>query len=342
MRPELSAISLSALLSLALPFGVSVLILLALLKSGVARNLAMDLPNQRSLHTVAIPRVGGVAIIFATLIAWSLLPERPALLILLTAALAGISFVDDRRGLPVVVRLLAHGAAALLLVLFGLNGSDADVWRVAGLTAYVVFMTNAYNFMDGADGLAGGMALCGFSAYACAALIAAAEPMAGMSFAVAAAAGGFLVFNFPPAKVFMGDAGSIPLGFLAAGLGLLGWRQGLWPLWFPLLVFSPFLADAGVTLLRRIWRGEQFWQAHREHYYQRLIRMGWGHRRTAVAEYLVMAGVAVSAVAALGLGTQAQVLVVVAWLAMIAGIMLAIDRRWQGFLRAAKGAAEHA
>ena len=333
------AINWSTLLSLSLPFGLAVLILLALLKSGAARNLAMDQPNQRSLHAVAVPRVGGVAVIMAILGSWSLLPELPALLMLLTAALAGISLVDDRQGLPVTLRLTAHGLAAWVMVWFEFGGIDAGVWKVTGLVVYVMWLANAYNFMDGADGLAGGMALFGFSAYGCAAFAAAAEPMAAMSFAVAAAAGGFLIFNFPPAKVFMGDAGSIPLGFLAAGLGLLGWRQGLWPAWFPALVFSPFLADASVTLLRRIWRGERFWQAHREHYYQRLIRMGWGHRRTAVAEYFLMTGVAVSAVAGLRLEMQAQMLILAAWAAMITGIMLSVDLRWRRYLRTREGGA---
>lgn len=331
------AINPPMLLALSISFGLSFLILLGLLRSGAARYLAMDRPNHRSLHAVAVPRIGGIAIIIATLSAWSLLPELPSLLIPLTASLAGISFIDDRKGLPVAARLAAHGLAALIMVIFELGETDAGVWVMASLVLYVVWMANAYNFMDGADGLAGGMTLFGFSAYGCAAFAAAAEPMASMSFAVAAAAGGFLLFNFPPAKVFMGDAGSIPLGFLAASLGLLGLQQGLWPAWFPLLVFSPFLADASVTLLRRILRGERFWQAHREHYYQRLIRMGWGHRRTAWAEYLTMAGAAVSAVAGLNLGTQAQMIILAAWMTAIAGMMLGIDRRWRRFLLATDG-----
>lgn len=325
-------------LSLALPFGLAALILLALLQSGAARHLAMDMPNRRSLHAVAVPRIGGIAIMSAALSAWSLLPGFPSLLLLLTAALAGVSFVDDRMGLPVAVRLAAHGSAALLMVWYGLGGMHANAWIVASLALYVVWMTNAYNFMDGSDGLAGGMAVFGFSAYGCAAFAAAALPMASMSFAVAAAAAGFLLFNFPPAKVFMGDVGSIPLGFLAASLGLLGWRQGLWPAWFPVLVFSPFLADASVTLLRRILRGQRFWQAHREHYYQRLIRMGWGHRRTALTEYLAMAGVAGSAVLGLHFGMRTQMFILAAWATIIAGMMLGIDLQWRRFMRGADGA----
>ena len=104
----------------------------------------------------------------------------------------------------------------------------------------------------------------------------------------------------------MGDAGSIPLGFLSAALGILGWRAGHWPLWFPLLVFSPFVVDASLTLARRVLRGERFWQAHRSHYYQRLVQLGWGHRNTALAEYALMAACGGLALWALGQTPAAQ------------------------------------
>ena len=318
-----------------LAFCLSFSILAVALKSGITRYLAMDRPNQRSLHTLPVPRIGGIAIICATLIAWSFMGgESRRGLMAVTAILAVTSYIDDWKGLPVLLRLAVHGMAAAGSVMFGLVDSVQDIWIATGLVLYTVWMTNANNFMDGADGLAGGMALFGFSAYGLAACAAEAEAMAAISFSVAAAAGGFLLFNFPPAKVFMGDAGSIPLGFLAAVLGIMGWRQDLWPLWFPALVFSPFLVDASVTLVRRIWRGERFWQAHREHYYQRLIRMGWGHRRTALSEYLLMLSVAVSAVLGLRLEPQLQWLILAVWLMAFVCLMLAIDRRWQGFLRA--------
>lgn len=317
---------------LVIAFGLSFLLLVIFLKSGSARYLAMDEPNQRSLHSIPVPRVGGIAIVIAVLVAWSQLPEVSHLLIVLTAALAGISYIDDRNGLSVTLRLVLHVAAAWLIVDSGLDANSA--WLTAALIACIVWMTNAYNFMDGADGLAGGMAIFGFIAYGVAAAAAHLELLAAMSFILAAAAAGFLVFNFPPAKVFMGDAGSISMGFLAAVLGLSGWESGAWPAWFPLLVFSPFLVDASVTLLRRVLRRERFWEAHRDHYYQRLIRMGWSHRRTALAEYLVMAGVAGSAVAALGFGAQGQALILAGWTLAFAAMMLAIDIRWRRFAHA--------
>ncbi|TRZ56394.1 MAG: glycosyltransferase family 4 protein [Rhodocyclaceae bacterium] len=314
---------------LLLAFGLSLVLLAIFLNSGSARYLAMDEPNQRSLHSIAVPRVGGIAIVIAALGAWSQLPEMSQLLMVLTAALAGISYIDDRKGLSVAVRLAAHVAAAGLMVISGLAGDSA--WLTAALIACVVWTTNAYNFMDGADGLAGGMAIFGFSAYAVASTVAHVELLAAMSFILVAATAGFLVFNFPPAKVFMGDAGSISLGFLAAVLGLTGWTLGAWPPWFPVLVFAPFLVDASLTLLRRILRGERFWEAHRDHYYQRLIRMGWSHRRTALAEYAVMAGVAASAVAGLRLDSGGQTWLLAGWAMAFAGMMLAIDIHWRRF-----------
>jgi len=324
--------SASLLLSPSLAFGLSWVVLAAILRPGIARHLAMDQPNQRSLHCQPVPRSGGIAIVLATLGAWSLSQRPDPLLMLLAVALAGISYADDWKGLPVGVRLAAHGLAATVLVWSELAGHNPDYWLATALVVYIVWMTNAYNFMDGADGLAGGMALFGFSAYGLAACSMPAESLAVICFTVAAAAAGFLPFNFPPAKIFMGDVGAIPLGFLAAVLGLMGWQQAAWPLWFPLLVFSPFLADASMTLLRRMVRGEHFWQAHKEHYYQRLIRMGWGHRRTALAEYLLMAAVTASALVGLHGAAQVQIALLLTWVLIFAGLMLAIDRSWRRFL----------
>jgi UDP-N-acetylmuramyl pentapeptide phosphotransferase/UDP-N-acetylglucosamine-1-phosphate transferase len=202
--------------------------------------------------------------------------------------LVGISFLDDIIGLPIIGRLLVHfvaagGAAAGLLL-----NRTAVVLVILAVVA-IVWMTNLYNFMDGMDGLAGGMALFGFGFYALAGVLSGHLPFAVTNAAIAAAAGAFLLFNFHPARIFMGDAGSTLFGFLAACLGLVGWQLGIWTLWFPGLVFSPFIVDATVTLVRRLLRGERFWRPHREHYYQRLVLSGWGQRRTVLAEYGVMA-----------------------------------------------------
>lgn len=295
----------------------------------VSHRLPLDVANARSLHQGSIPRVGGVAMWAGSLPAAAGLALSHhdvgivPLIMGVAAALALMSFVDDKRGLATLPRLLGHLAAAAAVAWLVPMNLAASVLVVLPLA----WMTNLYNFMDGADGLAGGMALFGFAAYGIAA--AAAMPvLAAACFVIAAAAAGFLIFNFPPARVFLGDAGSIPLGFLAGAFGLLGWSGGVWPLWFPVLVFSPFIVDATLTLLRRALRRERVWQAHREHYYQRLVRMGWGHRRTVLAEYGLMLAAGASALMLLPLATQFQYPGLLAWAAVYAGLALAADRAW--------------
>jgi UDP-N-acetylmuramyl pentapeptide phosphotransferase/UDP-N-acetylglucosamine-1-phosphate transferase len=292
------------------------------------RSLPLDKPNDRSLHAIPLPRAGGIAVVAGVLVAAAVL-KSDLVMILPAALLAMASFVDDFRALPVAGRLALHLIAAGSFL--WLSGAFSAVALVA-LVLAMGWLINLYNFMDGADGLAGGMATIGFATFAIAAGMQGAQPLALLSWSIAAAAAGFLVFNLPPAKIFMGDVGSIPLGFLAGAIGVAGWQQMLWPLWFPLLIFSPFVMDATVTLVRRALRGEPVWQAHRQHYYQRLILSGWSHRRTALSEYaaMVLAG-GVSLVYIL-----ASDVVGMAALSALAALMLAamwsVDRRWRRFV----------
>jgi UDP-GlcNAc:undecaprenyl-phosphate GlcNAc-1-phosphate transferase len=243
--------------------------------------------------------------------------------------LFAVSLLDDMRSLPVKQRLLAHLIAAAILV--GGSGIFAQQGVVIAVVVllFTVWMTNLYNFMDGSDGLAGGMALFGFGMYGFAALLAHNTPLALLNFSIAAAAASFLYYNFHPAKIFMGDSGSIPLGFLAAAMGLWGWQQGSWAAWFPLLAFSPFIVDASVTLLRRALRGAKVYEAHRDHYYQRLVQLGWGHRNVALAEYGLMLAVGISALRVLNNPFPWQMLL--AWGAIYACLMLLLDMRWKNF-----------
>ena len=239
-------------------------------------NRILDHPNERSLHQRPVPRTGGIGVavgIAASVPFVSQVEWWP--LWLGACMLVGISFLDDIIGLSVIGRLLVHFVAAGGAVAGVLLNHTGEGWALLAIVA-IVWMTNLYNFMDGMDGLAGGMALFGFGFYALAGVLSGHLPFALTSASIAAAAGAFLLFNFHPARIFMGDAGSTLLGFLAASLGLVGWQLGVWTLWFPGLVFSPFIADATVTLARRLLRGEKIWRPHREHFYQRLIRQGWG------------------------------------------------------------------
>lgn len=305
--------------------GLTFAVLHLVLGRGWAGRLAIDTPNARSLHASPTPRVGGLIMIPAALLASLLLPQPAGLVLALAGALCAISFVDDRWGLPISLRLASHALAAI--VLCGSLQSSLSPWAFGLAVIVLVWTINLYNFMDGADGLAGGMALFGFAACGWALL----EPLPGLAnlaFCLAAAATGFLVFNFSPARVFMGDAGSVPLGFLAGTIGLAGWLGEAWPVWFPLLVFSPFVVDASATLMKRVLRREKFWQAHRDHYYQRLVRMGWSHRRLALVEYALMAASGGSALALLQADFSVQMLGLAAWLVAYAVLMVLIDSRW--------------
>ena len=291
-----------------------------------------DRPNERSLHRVSTPRVGGLGVMAGALpVAAACADEALAVLLACAALLALVSLIDDRQSLPIEVRLPAHFAAATVALL-AIAGPDArhpdlDLAQATLAIVVLVWMTNLFNFMDGADGLAGGMAAIGFGALALAASAAGAMPLALAAGAIAAASVGFLAHNFPPARVFLGDAGSVPLGFLAGALGLYGALAGAWPLSFPLLVFSPFIADASVTLLRRVLRGEPFWRAHRGHYYQRLVLAGWTRRGLALWSYALMLAAAASALLARQSGGQVQFGIILVWAAAYSLLFLAVERR---------------
>ncbi len=307
------------------------------LMSETGRRLALDHPNERSLHERPVPRTGGLAIAAGVGAGWLVGAPGFAITLSLAAALAALSFLDDLFGLPTAVRLAGHLGAAAAVVLLELRFPG---WAVLVLFALAVaWYANLYNFMDGSDGLAGGMALFGFGAYAAAAWLADVHPLAELSVVLAAASAAFLVRNFPPARIFMGDVGSVPLGFLAGALGLIGWNDGVWPLWFPLLVFAPFVCDATLTLLRRLLRGERVWQAHREHYYQRLVRMGFGHRGAALIEYAAMLACGAAAVYACNRERQIQITVLAASILVLISIAVWIDLRWSRYLRESGSAA---
>jgi len=294
--------------------------------------LALDRPNERSLHQSPVPRTGGIAVLAGAAVALAFGAAELWLPLVLAVALALVSFFDDLRGLPTAVRLAAHVGAAALLVWYVM--SPMHPVEMAVLILAVGWITNLYNFMDGSDGLAGGMAAIGFAAYGLAAWWGQHTELAALCVALSAAAVAFLLHNHHPARIFLGDVGSIPLGFLAGGLGLLGWRNDLWPLWFPVLVFGPFIGDATLTLVRRLLRRERVWQAHREHYYQRMVRMGFGHRGTAWTGYAVMALCAGAALLGRGQPPAMQATVFLASSALLAAMAIWVDVRWTRFRRA--------
>lgn len=263
--------------------GASMLLTGAMRRYALARSL-MDVPNERSSHSVATPRGGGVAIVLSALAGLALLEHAGWLLGPDFRALAGagilvalVGFLDDHGHVAARWRLLAHFAAAAWLLyglhgipsieLFGVAVSTGWVLQALG-TLYVVWLLNLYNFMDGIDGIASieAITVCvgGALIYA---LMGRAE-LGAAPLLLALAVAGFLYWNLPPARIFMGDAGSGFLGVALAGFSI----QAAWVarelLWSWVILLGVFVVDATVTLLRRLARGERVYQAHRSHAYQ--------------------------------------------------------------------------
>jgi UDP-N-acetylmuramyl pentapeptide phosphotransferase/UDP-N-acetylglucosamine-1-phosphate transferase len=310
-----------------LAFGVSAVVTWVLWTRGPGVLRIVDHPNERSLHQTPVPRTGGLGVLAGLLVAgaaatWPLTGASPWLAAAM-GLVAVVSFLDDRSEIPPLWRLLAHLCAAGLLMAGGILWADLDLpwghWRlqlplaVALTLLCVVWMTNLYNFMDGMDGFAGGMAVFGFGALAVLGWQAGDLAYAAAAAIIAASAGGFLTSNFPPARIFLGDVGSSTLGLLAAGLSLLGAQRAHFPLWAAALAFSPFIVDATWTLFRRLGKGERLWEPHRSHHYQRLVLAGWGHRKTLLWSYVLMAASAATAVAGVRLPPVEQAWLLVAW-----------------------------
>lgn len=274
--------------------GVALFMTGALRRYALARSL-MDIPNARSSHSVPTPRGGGVAIVLSFLLALPLLATMGLLawplawaLLGAGAAVAVLGFLDDHGHIAARWRLLGHFAAAIwaLFWLGGLPpltllGFNVDLgWIGHGLAAvYLVWLLNLYNFMDGIDGIASVEAICVCLGCALLYWLVIPNDAAGMRLCLllAAAVIGFLFWNFPPARIFMGDAGS---GFLGITLGVLS-LQAAWAapqlLWSWLILLGVFIVDATFTLLRRLLRGDKVYEAHRSHAYQYASRRFGSH-----------------------------------------------------------------
>ncbi len=276
-----------------------------------------DHPIDRSSHTSPTPRGGGIAVVvlsLAALSAWSMwsgalyfpgpVTSGTGVVLLATAALAVTSWIDDLRTLSAVTRLVAHAAAVVAamawvsphgLIFQGLLPFWYDAVAAAFLWTWFV---NLFNFMDGIDGISGVEAA---SVSGGIALVAFLSPAADLSpwpgAALSAVTIGFLWWNWPPARIFLGDVGSVPLGFL---LGWLLVETAAAGLWAPALILPLYyLADATITLARRLLRRERIWQAHREHFYQLAVQRGRSHATVGLAVLCANLALIALAVAAL-------------------------------------------
>lgn len=276
--------------------------LLALALSPLARRLLLkagvvDRPNERSSHTQPTVRGGGIAIVVVFLLAGLTLALRhgdTTLLALIgaTLLLALVSFLDDLRTVSRVTRFACHAACALTVIMaLGVRGAPvasgaSAAWVPTFVTCGLVFLSitgyiNAFNFMDGINGIAAGQAFLTASATAVIAVLGgvpAEDAPILCSWAVAGAAAGFIPYNFPRARMFMGDVGSASFGFLLSSVAIwIAARYGWWLL-IPLgLLHANFILDTAITLIRRVVTGQRWYEPHREHFYQRLVRSGKSH-----------------------------------------------------------------
>jgi UDP-N-acetylmuramyl pentapeptide phosphotransferase/UDP-N-acetylglucosamine-1-phosphate transferase len=295
----------------------------------------MDEPNHRSSHTRPTPRGGGLALVPVLALAWlgiailGMAPAATFAVIAVALALAFLCWRDDRGGLPVLQRFGAQFVAILVGLLFVpgaghvFQGLLPPVLDYALTALLWLWFVNLYNFMDGIDGITGGqtvaigfgVALVGFLSL---------DPNGGslpLGLTLGATAMGFLAWNWAPAKLFLGDVGSIPLGYLTGWL-LLGMAgEGRWA---PALILPLYyLVDATVTLLRRAARFERVWHAHREHFYQRAVQAGLGHAAVVLrilAANLLLVGLAV-------LGLEWPWVAVVLAFGVVGGLLWELTRR---------------
>jgi UDP-N-acetylmuramyl pentapeptide phosphotransferase/UDP-N-acetylglucosamine-1-phosphate transferase len=262
----------------------------------LARREILDLPNERSSHRVPTPRGGGIAVIGSLLLAWIVLagigsvPAGVFGIALGAILLAAVSWIDDLRSLSPLARLLAQAAAGAIGL--AVLPEKPGLFSLTAIGLIWLWWINLFNFMDGIDGLAGSEAAAiGTGLLLFATFGTGSDPaLRELAAAVTGAAVGFLVWNWSPARIFLGDVGSVPLGYVLGFLLLDLAVRGYWKIALILPLY--FLADATITLARRLLRGERVWKAHREHFYQQALRGGLGHaavvRRVIAADLLLI------------------------------------------------------
>ncbi len=279
-------------------------VLTALLRNYAIQKNVLDLPNDRSSHSVPTPRGGGVAVVVSFTLATMtlcLIDDMPVQLALCFVGgglmVAVVGFLDDHGHVSARWRLLVHSAAAICLVwaaeglpVLQIFDFDTDFglfgWLLA--TVAIIWILNLYNFMDGIDGIAGFEAMSGCLCMAMLLLqLTVPEWLLSIHLYLAAAVIGFLIWNHPPARIFMGDAGSGYIGYAIGSLALIS--SWYYPdlLWCWLIMLGVFIVDATYTLLVRLSRGQAFYQAHRSHAYQHAAQMYCSHWKVSYSVLLI-------------------------------------------------------
>ncbi len=290
----------------------------------------LDIPNERSSHVIPTPRGAGIGVLVVLIpawlgVVWAFGPSgRESLVPLLAVALAMVCWVDDVRRLPAAPRFIAQAIAVgigvtLLPSPVFTDGGSLLVDRIIAALVWLWFI-NLFNFMDGIDGITGVSAFAmGLGTFVVLGLNTLDPAGAFQGLAIAAVALGFLLFNWQPARIFLGDVGSIPLGFLLGWLLLNIAASEHWPA--ALIIPLYYLADSGLTLAARIRRRENVFRAHREHFYQRAVLAGRSHATVAtmiLATTLALAGLAVASTL---LGPAATAPMLVAATVLVGGLL---------------------
>jgi Fuc2NAc and GlcNAc transferase len=298
---------------------------IALFRHWSVKNNWLDHPNQRSSHSEPTPRGGGLIIVIVSLTAYvvAVIASKGQLswgYIVGACLIASISWLDDLYSLAYLTRLAAHSTAAILLVwdagylhIFGVSDKysfDLGFLGAVVTIVWIIWSINAYNFMDGIDGLAGVQGIVAASVWAWISI--SVPTLFIFNIAIAGACFGFLVHNWPPAKIFMGDVGSAFLGFTFGSMAILYAKEGAAELAIlpvtAVLILWPFNFDAGLTRLRKALRFERFWEPHREHLYQRLAKAGLAPALVCAIYGLLALAAGVSAVVFLRTNGWAAVL----------------------------------
>lgn len=286
-------------------------VLTALVRFYALKKSILDIPNERSSHLVVTPRGGGLAFVTVFLVGLTVLlyigkiELRPFLALVGGGSMVAVlGWMDDKYGLTPRVRASFHFLAAVgaVFCMGGFSSLDvgftvAPISWLGSLVAIIgiVWMINLYNFMDGVDGIASIEAVC--VALSCGSLLLWQQfsGAAAVSFMLAASVLGFLVWNWPPAKIFMGDVGSGFLGFIFAVMAMWSEQIGAVPFIIWIMLLGVFVVDATMTLIRRLSSGEKLYEAHRTHVYQLAVQVGYSHKQvtlTVLVINIVLAGIA--------------------------------------------------
>jgi len=323
-------------------FIVSFALTRIILRFSLSREL-LDIPNERSSHEIPKPRLGGMAIagtfyltILALIIAGRLKFDSANALsgiVAGTGVIVILGIVDDLKGLGAIVKLVLQIVAASVVVLSGIVLREISVPLVGTLgfgplavpitILWIVTMVNFYNFIDGIDGLAAGVALIASLFLAYISMRAGVPFLALLYLALGGSVLGFLRFNFPPARIFMGDTGSATIGFLFATLAVVGEQRDV-PAFLTIIILGAVLGDAGLTLLRRMIRGEKITLPHKTHYYQRLTTLGLSHKQVTILEYLIATLLGIGAIFAFEREWMVVVFFSILWVAFFLWVVAKI------------------